>query len=185
MIEVNPSKRITAIQALDHSWIKNAGGDQKRLDSEEQAKLDKEVVANLKKYRGQSILKKAAMNVLVKHLAPNQINSLKKEFEKMDKDLSGFIEIKELENAIQQADLEFTASEIKDIISELDYDKNEKVNYSEFLAATINASAFLSEEKLAAIFKTFDVDNSGQITAENIQDAFSKFGKEVTDDEVK
>jgi len=53
------------------------------------------------------------------------------------------------------------------------------------LAATINTNSFLTEEKLAAIFKTFDVDNSGQITAENIKDAFSKFGKEVTEDEVK
>jgi Ca2+-binding EF-hand superfamily protein len=35
------------------------------------------------------------------------------------------------------------------------------VNYSEFLAATINTQSFLTEEKLAAIFKTFDVDNTG------------------------
>jgi calcium-dependent protein kinase len=118
MIDIDPSKRITALQALDHVWIKQAGGDQPaRVDSEEQAKLDKEVVANLKKYRGQSILKRAAMNVLVKQLAPSQINTLKKEFEKMDKDLSGFIEIKELEQAIQQADLDFTAAEIKEIIN--------------------------------------------------------------------
>lgn len=87
------------------------------MNSEEQAKLDKEVVANLKKYRGQSVLKKAAMSVLVKQLAPSQINLLKKEFEKMDKDLSGFIEIKELETAIQSAELDISSSEIKDIIN--------------------------------------------------------------------
>lgn len=32
--------------------------------------MDLEVVKNLKKYRGQSVLKRAAMNVLVKQLAP-------------------------------------------------------------------------------------------------------------------
>ena len=58
------------------------------------------------------------------------------------------------------------------------------MNYSEFLSATINASAYLTEDKLAAIFKTFDVDNTGQITVQNIKDAFSKFGKEVSDDEM-
>ena len=67
----------------------------------------------------------------------------------------------------------------------MDYAQNNKVNYSEFLAATINTSSFLTEEKLAAIFRTFDTDGSGQITAENIQEAFSKFGKEVTNEEIK
>jgi len=62
---------MTALQGLDHQWIKNAGGLTSNLNSEEQAKLDKEVVSNLKKWRGQSILKKAAMNVLVKQLAPH------------------------------------------------------------------------------------------------------------------
>ena len=52
---------------------------------------------NLKKYRGQSILKKAAMNVLVKHLNANQLQTLKAEFEKIDTDMSGFLEFKELE----------------------------------------------------------------------------------------
>jgi len=44
------------------------------LDEEEQAKIDKEVVENLKKYRGESILKKAAMNVLVKHMTTSQVS---------------------------------------------------------------------------------------------------------------
>ena len=43
----------------------------------------------------------------------------------------------------------------------------------------------MTEQKLAAIFKTFDIDNTGHITAQNIKDAFSKFGREISDQEVK
>ena len=42
------------------------------------------------------MLKKAAVNVLVKHLEANQIQKLKEEFEKFDTDHSGFLEIDEL-----------------------------------------------------------------------------------------
>ena len=42
------------------------------------------------------------------------------------------------------------------IIDNLDYARNQKINYSEFIAATINVSEFLTDEKLEAIFKTFD-----------------------------
>jgi len=55
--------------------------------------------------------------------------------------------------------------EIESIVKELDFADNKKINYSEFIAATINAAEFLTEDKLEAIFKTFDIDNSGEITA--------------------
>ena len=42
--------------------------------------MNAEVVNNLKNYRGQSILKKAAMNILVKSLDIKEVRLLKKEF---------------------------------------------------------------------------------------------------------
>ena len=57
-----------------------------------------------------------------------------------------------------------TAQEINEIITNLDYAKNHKINYTEFIAATINVQNYLTEEKLDAIFNTFDVDGTGQIT---------------------
>ena len=50
----------------------------------------------MKSYRGSSLLKKAAVNVLVKHLKTDQVRKLKEEFEKLDTDNSGFLEAKEL-----------------------------------------------------------------------------------------
>lgn len=48
---------------------------------------------------------------------------------------------------------------------ELDEGGDKKINYSEFLAATISVKKILTEEKLMAIFKQFDTDGSGKITA--------------------
>jgi len=59
--------------------------------------MDRDVLKRMQSYRGQSMLKRAAVNVLVKHLEANQISKLKEEFEKIDTDHSGFIEISELE----------------------------------------------------------------------------------------
>ena len=59
-----------------------------------------------------------------------------------------------------------------------------KINYSEFIAATINVKEFLTEDRLDALFHTFDIDGSGKITKSDIRTSFSKFGKEVTDNEL-
>lgn len=60
---------------MEHEWIKNAEQVAKQttgvIDEAEQLAFDREVVQNLRKYRGESLLKKAAMNVLVKHLGPS------------------------------------------------------------------------------------------------------------------
>ena len=54
-----------------------------------------------------------------------------------------------------------TNDEIQNIIKELDFAENDKINYSEFLAATINVKTYMNEERLQAIFNSFDIDNTG------------------------
>ena len=68
MIHVDPETRITAVQALNHQWFKSNTSSPVKMSQEDQDLLNKQVVEKLKKYRGQSQLKKAAFNVLVKTL---------------------------------------------------------------------------------------------------------------------
>lgn len=35
-----------------------------------------------------------------------------------------------------------------------------------------------------ALFKSFDLDNTGRITADNLKDAFTKFGRKISDEEI-
>jgi Ca2+-binding EF-hand superfamily protein len=46
-----------------------------------------------------------------------------------------------------------TAEEIKNIVKQVDLADNKKINYTEFLAATIDTSKFLTETRLEAIFQ--------------------------------
>jgi Ca2+-binding EF-hand superfamily protein len=46
----------------------------------------------------------------------------------------------------------------------MDYYGNGKINYSEFLAATLSANDTITDEMLWQVFKTFDVDNTDFIS---------------------
>jgi calcium-dependent protein kinase len=46
---------------------------------------------------------------------------------------------------------------------------NGVINYSEFLSATIDINSLLTQGKLMALFKTFDIDQTGSISKENIK----------------
>ena len=74
--------------------------------------------------------------------------------------------------------------EITDLIKEVDYHGNGKINYSEFLAACLDTKKILTESKIRAIFQQFDTDNSGKITADNIFYAMQKLNQNVRRDEI-
>jgi len=59
---------------------------------------------------------------------------------------------KALFNSGTQKGFHITPDEIDQIIKELDYDGNEMINYSEFLAATISVKHILTHEKIEALF---------------------------------
>jgi Ca2+-binding EF-hand superfamily protein len=125
------------------------------------------------------------MNVLVKHLSSTQVQNLESEFAKLDSDGSGMLEIDELTKAIRNSDVQITEQEIKQIVKEVDYQGNGKINYSEFISSTIDTKQFLNEARLQAIFQSFDIDNTQFISIQNLKDAFTKFGREITNAEIE
>lgn len=68
------------------------------------------------------------------------------------------------------------------VIANVDSDLGGTINYTEFLAATMNHKEYLSENKLKKAFDAFDVDGSGDI--ENAELA-KILGIELTDSKNK
>ena len=60
----------------------------------------------------------------------------------------------------------------------MDYFGNGKINYSEFLAATLSAKNTLTDEMLWRLFKTFDVDDTDFISKANLLEAFQRLGRD-------
>lgn len=131
-------------------------------------------------FRGVSKLKKAAVNMLVKMVDHEEIESLKKEFEKIDVDNSGLISAQELTDAYLRINSELEKTKIEEIIKEVDVHDNKEINYHEFIAATIESQYYQDEKTLMALYNQFDTDKSGNITKENIVTAMNKMGYDLT-----
>ena len=54
----------------------------------------------MRKFKGRSVLKQAALHVLAKGLKQSQVSFQILQFQKLDTDLSGFLEANELKGAI-------------------------------------------------------------------------------------
>ena len=73
MLDVNPKTRITASQAINHPWIEHIHCELCGIDHTKPVEHDKHIINNLLNYKGKSVLKRAAINTLVKTLKNTEI----------------------------------------------------------------------------------------------------------------
>ena len=86
--------------------------------------------------------------MLVQMISPDEVKDLKAQFEVIDTSGEGMIDINELTDVLKKQGIKLDSDAVNQIISELDYYGNKKINYSDFLAATIDVRNFITEQKL-------------------------------------
>ena len=177
LLVVDADNRYDADQALSHPWFKQAVTP--RISSETRL----EVMSNLKAFTKSRRFRKEALNVLVSYLNDSEIKQLREAFRSYDVTLTGDITIKDLQITLKKLGSPCSIEEIQKLIDDVKIDHSDTIKYSEFIAAAMNAKAFLTKEKLWIAFKHFDTDDSNYITPHNIKTAMIKYGKEVTDEE--
>jgi Ca2+-binding EF-hand superfamily protein len=92
----------------------------------------------------------------------------------------------ELKSALKHDHFMINADEINAIVEEVDFHgTHHRINYSEFLAATIKVKDILTDNKLLAIFNQFDADMTGLVSPDNIVEAMHKLGHKITAEELR
>jgi len=125
------------------------------------------------------------MNIFVKMSSEVEMKSMTDKFKAIDKDGTGMITAVEMKDFITKScDDKMSEQEIKDIVFELDSYGNGLINYTEFLAATVDVKTFFNEGKLKSVFSMFDTNSTGNISEENMCNAFQKLGLMVPKEEI-
>ncbi len=85
------------------------------------------------------------------------------------------LSMQEVKQAFKDANV--NADDIERIFRQLDTNGDGLINYSEFLAATVDKKKALTMQNLQFAFHHFDVDNSGYITEQDLTEVFHREGK--------
>ncbi|XP_062186206.1 calcium-dependent protein kinase 12-like isoform X3 [Phragmites australis] len=181
MLNRDPQKRITAVQALEHPWLKEGGAPDRPIDSA--------VLSRMKQFKAMNKLKQLALKVIAENLSPEEIKGLKQMFNNMDTDKSGTITVEELKEGLTKLGSKISEAEVQKLMEAVDVDKSGSIDYSEFLTAMMNKHKMEKEEDLLRAFQYFDKDNSGYITRDELEQAMAEYGmgdeasiKEVLDE---
>ena len=104
-------------------------------------------------------------------------------FKALDNNGDGSLTIDELRAGLTEFK---NGEEIMELMKAADTDRSGTINYTEFLAATMDAQIYMREENLRQAFMMFDKDNSGKIDAKEIVELLSgeAFKDQVQSDQV-
>ncbi|ETW05679.1 CAMK/CDPK protein kinase [Aphanomyces invadans] len=161
LLLLNPSKRLTAAEALQHPWLSGSAPATERG-------LNGTILGSLKRFQGHNKLKKVALAVIADQLTGQEINELKKQFQKIDVDGNGVITMQELAAAVRDMGQDVLENEVLTLLQGIDIDGDGNLDYQEFLAATVKRNTFNKQEYLAQAFNYFDTKKQGVITKDDL-----------------
>ncbi len=173
MLVLDPKKRIAAQEAVKDIWITKYAKNT-HITTEEGLLRLRKPFQNLRKYKAQQKIQQATIAFLVHQVSSTEmIRDLRIIFKELDENDDGILTYEEIKNGFKKyyKDEKIAEKEVDEIISRIDQDKNEFIEYEEFIRATVNLDDLLTEENLLLAFNSFDDDGSGMLSHQEIKNA--------------
>lgn len=123
---------------------------------------------------------------LIERLSEEQIAEFKEAFQIFDTDGDGTISTKELCTAMRSLGQNPSEEEIAEIISKVDEDNSGTVDFNEFLGLMAKKliEAENEEDQLINLFKLFDRDGNGKISANELLLVIRSSGENLSETEI-
>ncbi|CAK0824399.1 unnamed protein product, partial [Prorocentrum cordatum] len=163
LLKMNPKDRFTAEQCLNHVWIKDKAPKAKNVP------ISNNFVDNLRGFRSQNKLKKAALHIIAGELSDSQIKNLRETFQALDQNGDGLLTSAEMKLGLEKAGLADIPADLQDIMKNVDADGSGVIDYTEFLAATLDKKQYMQEDMIWRAFAVFDKDGDGNISIDELR----------------
>jgi len=162
LMKYKEPQRFTATEALNHEAI------QRYAPRGKDVKIRASIIDKLRSYAFSDKFKKAALHAVVQTSREDQVSVCRETFLALDIDDDGFVTHDELFEALSQAGLS-APDDLEVIVNEVDADRSGAIDYTEFIAATLDEAHYLREDRCWAAFQIFDRDGDGYITKEELE----------------
>ena len=186
ILNKNPKDRPNPRNALQHIWFEKILKEDMNFNQ-----LDPAVLNQLRSFHEPRQLTKAVLSFIIKKLRNVEINQLNKSFNILDRDKSGFIDIRQLQKEFEFCKVEINDEELRQIIHNCAYlnyksnDNFDKINYSVFIVAAMDRKKLIDSELLWEVFIIFDSQSKGFISISDFEKAFERTGKKKSIEDIK
>lgn len=164
LLEKNPDKRISAINAQQHKWL----SEHYPLQKPEDKGVNSQEFDNMAAFCVKSRFEKVAITLVAHLLDDSEIQGLQSTFQSLDVDGNGTLSLAEIERGLKET--KFSAN-IQEVFQKVDFTGSSEIEYSTFIASMMDQKYYHKQEHLWRAFKSIDQDNSNCITMKELTKA--------------
>ena len=171
LLEYDPIKRPTALEALSDPWIQQF----KFAPPEKQIDM---VFENIKRFKPKNKLQELIWFFITDSVVE----------ESLKKDLPKFFEAFDFSNdgKISREDLlmRYDLPTVEAVMKNVDINRSGYIEYSEFVAATLDRNEVLTKERITCAFKPLDVNRDGRINFADLKATFKHSDERLATEKV-
>lgn len=179
LMKKNPEERFTAEQALRHTWIANISPQAPAVT------LEEGLVDRLRAFRLRNKFVKAALHIIAAQLDESRICELRDVFVSLDTNSDGLLTHSELRRGLQQAGIRLPGPNLEEIMDGVDLDGSGEIDYTEFLAATLEKAQYMQEDVCWSAFSLFDLNRDCKISSKELKKVLDKTSTQSAADLMK
>lgn len=191
LLEIDVDKRFTARDANNSEWIKSKmfssatppsfrkrGERRNSMNSvasmssmfsmnstnsqrDFMAKVQDKIIEITEEEKSSTLIKRVAMMVISHYSASKELLKLRRAFNQINGMNDGVIRVSDFSKAMKRAG--WDQEMIDEAFQNLDFDGDGKIEYTEFISATLEAEMVLKREQLKETFDRLDIDCNGYI----------------------
>mmetsp|Transcript_120202 Transcript_120202/g.336524 ORF Transcript_120202/g.336524 Transcript_120202/m.336524 type:complete len:524 (-) Transcript_120202:175-1746(-) len=166
-LERIPEQRLDCHSSLEHRWLRPSSlaaelspSNRGTVRTQQVATADARILSMTETSRFQKLL----LLLSAHHAKASEVDDMRVAFMAQDTNGDGVLSLEEVKNGMRQSGVKLSDQEIEAKFRDLDSDSNGRIFYIEWLSATLDQSAIVSEGHMKEMFEFFDRDGSGLIS---------------------
>jgi len=183
MLTLRADDRPEASHLLQHVWMQN--NIEKPMVS-----MDPSIINNFRSFNQSRKMKQLSLTLIATQLQEQDVARLRLQFEALDTNGDGVLSKEEIEQGLQALTgsddgFRLRATSYVDQIMAIDSDGSGEIDWTEFVAASIDSQKYNKRDVLWNAFRTFDLDGDGSISKSELRQVMEAGNSGVSDEQIQ
>mmetsp|Transcript_124051 Transcript_124051/g.356167 ORF Transcript_124051/g.356167 Transcript_124051/m.356167 type:complete len:638 (-) Transcript_124051:66-1979(-) len=168
LLEKNPAKRLSAEEARAHPYFEGTSESAPSGMPGMSPGVLRSLMGRVCSFARYSRFEKAMLTIVAHDIQRREVEDLRAAFNALDSNKAGWLTRDGFEQALIGRGIRLRGPELQAAFEALDPDEDDKIQYTDWLAATLRPSALVSERAMKEVWDFFDLHGVGKVSLADI-----------------